>query len=573
MGPLQLLTFFLMLAVNYATAQLTPLNFYKITNDEGLSQATVNVLFKDSEGFLWVGTDDGLNRFNGKQFRKYYYRYYDTTSLAANEVFAICEDKLGKMWFAHYNAGISILDKQIDVFTRLQKNSIKDRNLLSDRVYGLHCDSEGFIWARTLEGISKIDPKTYKVQNFSYPNLQDINGSLYNIDIIETKDHLWLGSDNKGIVRIKKNGQLDPFKEWDINLFGAAVLGLYKDSDNVMFTISNKGLYKIQNQNNIYKVEPLIEDNKLFATSTKLIRFQNTSQLWVATLGYGILIADINQKKIIRQITSENISDNLISNSVLFFLQDDEKNFFIATGRGINVYSPYSRLFNIYENAFRKILDFGHPVYAIHELPNSNLLIGTKHRGLYLFNSTTYKAVPIPLPGTDIAANKKAVYSITPFKHNQLIVSTARGIFDITLKGNVAVVNSLNEYPELKKIDSITITNVFVQNDSMAYISSATHGMFKWNYKTHRLKQYKKDEVIPRSGPIDNHVMKIVNTKENDLIICTRFGFSIYYPAADTFLNLSPGKNYPYELPGRNIKYAFDDGEYIWVTTFEANLL
>ena len=572
MAPLHLVTIFFMLSVNFASAQLPPINFYKITNEDGLSQATVNVLFKDSEGFLWVGTDDGLNRFNGKQFKKYFYRYYDTTSIAANEIFAICEDKLGKMWFAHYNAGISSLDKQTDVFTRLQKNNIKDRSLLSDRVFGLHCDSEGFIWARTLKGISKIDPKTCKVQNYMLPGLQDLNRSLYNVDIIETKNLLWLGSENKGILRIKKNGQLDPFKEWDINLYGAAVLGLYKDSDSVMFAVSDKGLYKILNQNNTYKVEPLIEDNKIFAASTKLIKFQNTSQLWIATLGYGILIADVNQKKIIRKITSDNISDNLLSNSVIDFLQDDEKNFFIATGRGINVYSPYSRLFNIYENSFRKILDFGHPIYAVHELPNSNLLIGTKYRGLYLFNSTTYEAVPIPLPGNNIAANKKAVYGISPFKHNQFLICTARGIFGLTLKENVPSVKSLNEYPELKKIDSIAITNVFVQNDSMTYISSATDGIFKWNYKTHSLKQYKKNDLIPRSGPSDNHVMKIVATKENDLIICTRFGFSIYYPAADTFLNVSPGKNYPYDLPGRNVKYAFDDGEYVWVTTFGAGV-
>lgn len=572
MRPFKLLLLFFSFTISIATAQLAPLNFYKITNEDGLSQATVNSLFKDSEGYLWIGTDDGLNRFNGKQFRTYYYHYDDTTSLAGNEVFAIAEDKLGKLWFAHYNAGLSILDKQTDRFKRLQKTGMKGRTLLSDRVYGLHCDNEGFIWARTLEGISKIDPKTYGIQNFRIAGLQDINGSLSNLDIIETNDHLWFGSDNQGLLRIKKNGALDPFKEWDINAYGASVLGLYKDSNDVMFAISNKGLYKIATSKNNFRIETIITENKMFAAASKLARFQNSSQLWIATLGYGILIADVKQKKIIRQITSSNISDNLISNSVLYFLQDKEKNFFIATGRGINVYSPYSRLFNIYENAFKKIPDFGHPVYAIHELPNGNLLIGTKYRGLYLFNTTTLEATSIPLLGKNLAANEKAVYGISPFKNDQLLIATARGLFGMKVKGNVPSVNSLNEFPELKHLDTVVITNVFVQNDSMAYIASSTQGMYKWNYKTHALMQYKKKELITRSGPVDNHVMKIVATKENDLIICTRSGFSIYYPAADTFLNVAPGKNYPYELPGRNVKYAFDDGENIWVTTFGAGV-
>ncbi len=64
-------TFLLSLLVNSLHSQLPPINFYKLTNEEGLSQTTVNVLFKDSEGFLWIGTDDGLNRYDGKQVKKY----------------------------------------------------------------------------------------------------------------------------------------------------------------------------------------------------------------------------------------------------------------------------------------------------------------------------------------------------------------------------------------------------------------------------------------------------------------------------------------------------------------------
>ncbi len=63
--------FSLILVLVPGFAQFPPLNFYKITNDEGLSQASVNVVFKDKAGFLWVGTDDGLNRFDGKKIKSY----------------------------------------------------------------------------------------------------------------------------------------------------------------------------------------------------------------------------------------------------------------------------------------------------------------------------------------------------------------------------------------------------------------------------------------------------------------------------------------------------------------------
>jgi ligand-binding sensor domain-containing protein len=311
-------------------------------------------------------------------------------------------------------------------------------------VYGLYCDTEGFIWARSLHGISKINPKTYEVQNFEYPYLQDIIGSQDNVDIVETKDHLWLGSDNKGIIRIRKNGKLDPFTQWDVLRYGTAVLGLYKDQEDRLYAVSNKGLYKLNHTKTDFVIDPIVESDTLFSLATKLIRFQNTSKLWVSTLGNGILVADINKKRITRKIKSENITDNLISNSVLFFLQDEEKNLFIATGRGVNVYSPYSRLFNIYENAFRKIPDFGHPIYAIYELNNSDLLIGTKHKGLYYFHTSTYKADPIPLPATLNAATKKPVYHVAPFKQGKFLVSSGKGIFGLSVQQNAAVSYSLN---------------------------------------------------------------------------------------------------------------------------------
>src|SRR3954453_19558995 len=102
-----------------ARGQIRPLNFYKITSNEGLSQSTVNVMYKDKQGFLWIGTDDGLNRFDGKRMQTYHHDFIDTNTLAANEVYGICEDRYNRLWIAHYNAGISLFDKTKNRFIRL----------------------------------------------------------------------------------------------------------------------------------------------------------------------------------------------------------------------------------------------------------------------------------------------------------------------------------------------------------------------------------------------------------------------------------------------------------------------
>src|SRR3954447_22302196 len=94
-----------------ARGQIRPLNFYKITSNEGLSQATVNVLYKDKQGFLWIGTDDGLNRFNGKEVIEYYSDYANDHSLTANEIYSITEVNKSQIYIGQYNTGNSCFNK------------------------------------------------------------------------------------------------------------------------------------------------------------------------------------------------------------------------------------------------------------------------------------------------------------------------------------------------------------------------------------------------------------------------------------------------------------------------------
>ena len=548
---------------------LSSINFYSLTNTEGLSQSTANVLLKDSEGFLWIGTDDGLNRFDGKEFKRFYYRFNDSATIAANEIYGICEDPQGRIWVAHFNGGLSCYDKNTRKFTRFSSAANNKRNLSSNRMYGIYCASNGNLWARSVKGISKINPVDLSVINYDHPSLEDPNTA--NVDIEETAHHIWFGGKLKGLLRINKNGSIDPFRGWNTKIHGKAVFGICKNNKELLVT-SEKGLFRVfEAGNNNYKVEGIIKDSVAFAGASKLLRLNESNLIWIATELQGILVADIAQRKIVRQIHSAFIKDNLLSNSVYDLLQDDEKNIFVATGRGLNVYSPYSRIFNNYENIFRKIPDFGHPVYAIHELENGHLLLGTRHGGAWYFKPQTLEIKPIAFTKQTSEQNN-IIYYFTPFIDKSFLVSTSRGIHCLKLVNGGAVIQPLQHFWELTVLDTVTITEIIIQNDSLAWISSFTNGFFKWNYKKHTLKQYTKNEDYPSNGPVDNQVLDLSFTAEQNITLCTKNGFSIFYPGADTFQNMSPGKNYPFDLPARNIKNAYDDGRYIWISTYGAGV-
>src|SRR6218665_3579913 len=104
------LTFTAMWLCFWAAAQNT-INFESFTTSQGLSQGMVNSMLQDADGFIWIGTKEGLNRYDGCQFRVYTNDPYDPHSLGSNNIQALSEDSKGHIWVSTENAGISVYDK------------------------------------------------------------------------------------------------------------------------------------------------------------------------------------------------------------------------------------------------------------------------------------------------------------------------------------------------------------------------------------------------------------------------------------------------------------------------------
>src|SRR4051812_48284170 len=98
-----------------ATAQTGDINFINFTNKDGLSTNTINTILKDRYGYMWFGTDDGLNKFDGETFTVYRHHADDSTSVGANRINALCEDNLGNLWIGTGEA-LSYYDRKKDAF-------------------------------------------------------------------------------------------------------------------------------------------------------------------------------------------------------------------------------------------------------------------------------------------------------------------------------------------------------------------------------------------------------------------------------------------------------------------------
>lgn len=204
-----LISVLLILAASILTAQvdISTRNLYL---EDGLSQSTVICIFQDSKGFIWLGTQNGLNRYDGSNFTIFRHDPADPASLSFSEIYGIVEDEEGYLWVGTAN-GLNRMDPRTGKCIRFL-NDPDDRNSLSANfITSMARDSEGNIWLATLGGIDRLDPHTqrftrYLVGESASMDLRHRIASLH----IDSRGTLWGGARNNILYRY--DSQSDGFE-------------------------------------------------------------------------------------------------------------------------------------------------------------------------------------------------------------------------------------------------------------------------------------------------------------------------------------------------------------------------
>lgn len=160
---------------------------------DGLSQSVVNCMYQDSRGFIWVGTQNGLNRFNGYGFEVYTYAPGDSTSIANNWIFAIAEDKNADLWIGTKGGLVKYLRKE-DRFVRVIYQTPYALRV-TDYVYDVDCARNGDILINTPPVLSICNPANMQFKHYISPLAFDGSVKDNNIPLLEDeKGNIWMGS-------------------------------------------------------------------------------------------------------------------------------------------------------------------------------------------------------------------------------------------------------------------------------------------------------------------------------------------------------------------------------------------
>ena len=202
-----LMVIVLLLATSALFGQEGVLRFNRLSVDDGLSQSTIYCILQDSKGFMWFGTQDGLNRYDGYSFKIYRLNTEDPESLSSSYIYALHEDRHGNLWIGTSSGGLNRFDRKRESFSAYIHNSEDPESISHNMVTKIHEDRHGILWIATQGGgLNRFDPKTEKFTHYRHeegnPNsLSDDKVCALYGNPNDRNDILWVGTEEGGLNR------------------------------------------------------------------------------------------------------------------------------------------------------------------------------------------------------------------------------------------------------------------------------------------------------------------------------------------------------------------------------------
>jgi len=147
--------------------------FERISIEQGLSQSTVSCIFQDSRGFLWFGTEDGLNKYDGYKFTVFTLYPDNPNGLSSNSVLSIYEDRDSTLWIGT-RAGLNKFSRDTEQFVRYMSDSRNEKSISDDRIWCILEDSRRNLWIGTWTGLNRMEKRMRFLQGITQTTLIQI---------------------------------------------------------------------------------------------------------------------------------------------------------------------------------------------------------------------------------------------------------------------------------------------------------------------------------------------------------------------------------------------------------------
>ncbi len=507
------------------------LRFDRIGIEQGLSQSSVNVIFQDSRGFLWFGTQDGLNRYDGHIFKTYKPDPDVPYSLSDRWITAIVEDKEGYLWVATRLGGLNRYDPRTENFTHFLHNDGNPASLSDNHVNVLYLDKDDNLWVGTTKGLDLFDRARNTFEHYGSSQKEGSAGKNITAIFQDHRGRFWVGMTTRGLNRFYPRNHMfvaypnNPNNPNSISY--SHVTAIAEDKNGVLWVGTRSGLNRFE-PDTIRFDRFLHSESDATSIADNMINalyVDSTGNLWVGTAG-GLDRLSTRGGGFVHYRNDPTYSKSLSYDSVISIHEDRGGVLWFGTyGGGVNKYDRQRDNFSYYRNNIKDPNtlsgSFITPIYVDRE---GYAWIGTSGAGLNRFNWVTNQ--------------------VTRYRHNP---------------------NDPNS------IGSDMLLSISQDSDGMLWIGTA-EGLDRFNPETSSFRHYQRDASNPDSLSA-NYVYSVYVDRQNTVWVGTFSGLDRFDRKTETFIHYRPETNNPYSLSGGIVNTIYEDKEgNLWVGTFESGL-
>lgn len=508
------------------------IRFQHLSLEEGLSQSVVNTILQDRQGFLWIGTEDGLNRYDGYSFKVYRPEAENPTGISDRWITALVDDPSGSIWIGTRQGGLNRFDPRLGRFDVFQHDPLDPSSLSDDTVNALFTARDGTLWVGTDGGLDRYDPSTGGFKHYPAGGSSGLSSQKVSAVHEDSRGDLWIGTQDGGLNRFDRvTGQFEAFK-YDTSdpdsLSHNRVTAVIEDLDGNLWVGTANGLNLMDPSVGSFKRYTHLgnEGDSLGNNHVMALYVDRAGTLWVGT-DDGLDLYNQRFDRFVHYRNEPSNPNSLSNNSVFSIYEDRGGVLWVGTyGGGLNKYNRQQDQFTYYRNDPSNPDSLsGNMIFAIHVDPSDIVWVGAFGEGLNRFNPVTGALRKYNHePDDPRSLSSDDVYSILQDRGGGLWVGTSR---------------------------------------ALDYLHPQT-GNF-----THYFPITAEEQIGLSSVP----VYTIHQDRSGELWLGTNHGLDQFDPSSGIFVHYQPDPRDPASLSGGQVIAIEEDaGGHLWIGTFENGL-
>jgi signal transduction histidine kinase/ligand-binding sensor domain-containing protein len=514
-------------------AQIDHIKYERLTTEDGLSNHNTEDVLQDRQGFIWFATRNGINRYDGQDFKVYKHDSDNPFSLGDNSTNELYEDQSGAIWVGLFSEGLDKFDPETEQFIHYRHDPTDSTSISSNDINDMFGDRAGYLWIATYNGLNKLNLESETFTRYQHDpyNSQSLADNTV-ISIME--DHtgqFWVG----GTLGLQKfdpaTGVFSTLYSYNLNdpnsLSNNTVFCIYEDRESVLWVGTQNGLNRFDREKEKFTTYYHDPDDPTSLSDNQINSlFEDSSgRFWIGTPA-GVNLFDRKTGKVRRYYNDPNNETTLAGDHV-HRIYEDGSGIVWLVGDEVTKFDPLRNRFTTYRHEPDNPNSLGNSwVHGIYETKDSLLWIGTFESGLYRFD--------------------RSIQQFTLYGHNLDDPNSLRGHSKVlTLSGD----------------------------DQSLWMATWGAGVRKLIFETEEFISFLPDPTTSNSLSYEVIVTLLVSKSGKVWIGTQERGLDIYDPVQDKFTHYPHNPDDPNSLSANYVATIYEDSQgQIWVGTWGGGL-